>query len=394
VIEWKHGLLQVAFMRLNEHAQLRDEFEQFRKEQAEWLDDFSLFMAIKMLEDLRPWSLWPGALRDRGPEAILEVRRHQKAALAYYAFEQFIFFRQWGKLRTRMQELGIGLIGDLPIYVAMDSADVWCHRHLFELDQRGQPIRIAGVPPDMFAATGQRWGNPLYRWDMHQKEGYAWWLKRLRAVLGMVDVLRLDHFRGFGNYYAIQVNQPTAEHGTWELGPGAAFFDTVNARLGSLPLIAEELGGEGEPIVIKLRDQFHLPGMKVLQFGFDGDLTHKFLPHNYPENCVAYTGTHDNDTATGWYEKAPESERAFCREYLKSDGAHIAWDMLRTLWASRADLVVAPIQDFLALGSEARMNHPGTATGNWWWRLGEGTATGELASRIRELNQASNRNSN
>lgn len=391
VIEWKRGLAQVAFMRLKDLPAMHAEFDDFRRQQAEWLDDFALFMTLKAQEDQRPWTLWPAALRDRGPEAIAEAKRSHASTISYYAFQQFLFFRQWTKLRARMKDLGIGLIGDLPIYVAEDSADVWCARHLFELDQQGKPIRIAGVPPDMFSATGQRWGNPLYRWDVHKEQSFAWWLSRLRGVLGLVDVLRLDHFRGFANYYAIPADQPTAEHGAWELGPGEAFFNAVNSKFGGLPLIAEDLGGEGEPLVTSLRDKFKLPGMKLFQFAFDEDMEHKFLPRNYPENCVAYTGTHDNDTTTGWFATAPEVEREFCLRYIKSDGKHIAWDMLRALWASRADLTVAPMQDFLELGTEARMNYPGTPTGNWHWRVNGALLTDELAKKIAELNEQSRR---
>lgn len=391
VIEWKRGLFQVAFMRLKDLSQLHGEFERFRSEQEPWLEDFSLFMTIKALEDERPWTAWPPSLRDRGPEAILEVQRHQSATIGYFAFQQFLFFRQWVGLRTRMKELGIGLIGDLPIYVAEDSADVWCARHLFELDQQRKPIRISGVPPDMFSATGQRWGNPLYRWDIHKQQDFAWWLARLRAVLSMVDVLRLDHFRGFANYYAVPASEPTAAHGVWELGPGEGFFNTVNSKLGGLPLIAEDLGGEGEPLVINLRDKFGLPGMKLFQFAFDEDMNHKFLPHNYPENCVAYTGTHDNDTTTGWFANAAENERKFCLEYINSDAKHIAWDMVRNLWASRADMTVAPLQDFLELGSDARMNYPGTPTGNWTWRVTNNQLTEDLAARLADLNERAGR---
>lgn len=391
VIEWKRGLFQVAFMRLTDLPQLRNEFEQFRHNQHIWLDDFSLFMTIKAQENGRPWSLWPPALRDRGPEAILEAKRQHAATQAYYAFQQFLFFRQWEKLRDRMHELGIGLIGDLPIYVAPDSTDVWCQRELFEMDPNGQPIRVAGVPPDMFSDTGQLWGNPLYRWDVHKQQGYTWWLGRLRGVLGMLDALRLDHFRGFANYYAIPASESTAMHGVWELGPGEDFFATVNKKLGGLPLIAEDLGGESEPLVTTLRDKFGLPGMKLFQFAFDEDMNHKFLPHNYPQACVAYTGTHDNDTTEGWFATAPESERKFCLEYVKSDGTHIVWDMLRTLWASPADLVAAPLQDFLELGTEARMNYPGRPLGNWNWRADGEALTPQLAERIAKLNEGGKR---
>ncbi|HEX9595877.1 MAG TPA: 4-alpha-glucanotransferase, partial [Anaerolineales bacterium] len=385
VIEWKRGLFQVAFMRLSVLPELRKEFEQFRHQENAWLDDFALFMTIKSQEELRPWIEWPAALRDREPAAILEAVRHYSSTEGYFAFQQFLFFRQWEKLRKQMRASNISIIGDLPIYCAQDSADVWCRRELFEMDKQGRPMRVAGVPPDMFAETGQLWGNPLYRWDRHKADGYAWWQARMEAVLRLVDVVRLDHFRGFVNYYAIQAGELTAENGTWVEGPGVEFLETLKSRMGSLPLIAEDLGGEGHPPVVALRQRFNLPGMKILQFAFDEDLNHRFLPENYPENCVAYTGTHDNDTAVGWFQHAPETERQFCLDYLKSDGKHLAWDMLRTLWASRADLTVAPLQDFLELGSEARMNFPGRPLGNWGWRVESGALTGKLTERIAQL---------
>lgn len=383
---WKHGLLQIAWQRLELHPELQAQFGAFRADQAAWLEEYTLFMALKDQEQGRPWPLWPPALRQRQPEALAAARRSHAASLDFYAFEQFIFFRQWAALRQRARHQGVGIIGDLPIYVSADSADVWANPALFELDSRGQPARVAGVPPDMFSATGQRWGNPLYAWPAHKAQGYAWWLARLQAVLAQVDMLRLDHFRGFANYYAIPAEAPTAQHGVWELGPGADFFEALRARLGDLPLIAEDLGGEGEPLVTSLRDRFALPGMRVYQFAFDTDMDHPFLPHNHPVNCVAYTGTHDNDTVAGWFAKAPENERAFCLGYLHSDGRHIAWDMLHSLWGSRAILTIAPIQDFLELGSQARFNLPGTPQGNWEWRLDGNLLTPDLAARIAALN--------
>ncbi len=386
LIDWKRGLFQVAFMRLDGMAGLRKEFAAFREQHADWLDEFALFMTLKAQHDLRPWSQWEPELRDREPSALAKIKKDFASTQALFAFQQFLFYRQWSALRERMHDAGVQVIGDLPIYVAPDSSDIWAHREFFEVEADGKLTRVAGVPPDMFSATGQLWGNPLYRWDVHKREGFAWWQTRLKGVLGIVDVLRLDHFRGFANYYAIPGQDKTAEHGTWVLGPGDDFFATVNAELGGLPLIAEDLGGEGEPLVINLRDKYKLPGMKLFQFAFDEDMNHKFLPHNYPANCVAYTGTHDNDTTVGWFTAAPENERKFCLEYTSSDGKHIALDMLRKLWDSPADLVVAPLQDFLELGSEARMNRPGTALGNWDWRVDGGMLNDALAECIAEQN--------
>lgn len=391
VIEWKRGLFQAAFMRLKNNPELSKEFEAFRTAQAEWLEDFSLFMTLKAQNEQQAWRHWPTPWRDRQPAAIEAAKREYASTQAYYAFQQFLFFRQWDRLRAHMSAKNVAVIGDLPIYVAHDSADVWCRRELFELDEQGEPIRVAGVPPDMFTATGQLWGNPLYRWDLHKKQGFSWWLSRLGGVLRVVDALRLDHFRGFADYYTVMAGETTAINGTWELGPGAAFFDAVQRELGDLPLIAEDLGGDYVPHVIALRDQFHLPGMKVFQFGFDNGLDHAFLPHNYPPNCVGYPGTHDNETFMGWYESATEREQKFCVKYIKSNGSDIAWKMLHSLWASKATLVVAPLQDFLELGAEARMNYPGTALGNWGWRVRADLLTPELAERIAVLNREHDR---
>jgi 4-alpha-glucanotransferase len=391
VIEWKRGLFQVAFMRLKSLPELGREFEAFRAANASWLDDFSLFMTLKAQHEQQAWRHWPAPYRDREPAAIAKAKHDFASTQVYYAFQQFLFFRQWAQLRAHMAERGVAVIGDLTIYVAHDSADVWTRRELFELDEQGEPIRVAGVPPDMFTATGQLWGNPLYRWDLHKQQGFSWWLSRLRGVLGLVDALRLDHFRGFADYYTVPAGETTAINGAWELGPGAAFFEAVQRELGDLPLIAEDLGGDNAPQVIALRDQFHLPGMKVFQFGFDSGLDHAFLPHNYPVNCVGYPGTHDNETFMGWFTTAKEAEQKFCLEYIKSDGSDVAWRMLRSLWDSKATLVVAPLQDFLGLGAEARMNYPGTALGNWGWRVRGELLTPELAQRIAALNREHDR---
>ncbi|MBX3005920.1 MAG: 4-alpha-glucanotransferase [Anaerolineales bacterium] len=387
VTQWKRGLYQVAFARLHSLPALRAEFAAFCAAQAAWLDDYSMFMVLKSQHGQQAWPHWPAPLRARHPEALAAVRQAQASSLAYYAFQQFLLFRQWTQLRAHMAARGVGVIGDLPIYVAHDSADVWCRPDLFELDAHGAPQRVAGVPPDIFSTTGQLWGNPLYRWDLHKAEGYAWWLNRLRATLAQADVIRLDHFRGFATYYAIPASEDTAMHGTWELGPGEDFFHTVERELGHLPLIAEDLGGEAAPEVIALRDQFHLPGMKVFQFGFDLGMEHPFLPHNYPVNCVAYSGTHDNDTFLGWFEHAPAAQRALCERYIQVGPQGFVWSMLEMLWASQAALTVAPLQDFLELGSAARMNIPGTPLGNWHWRVDGGHLTPSLAQRIAALNQ-------
>ncbi|UYN90092.1 MAG: 4-alpha-glucanotransferase [Anaerolineales bacterium] len=391
VTQWKRGLYQVAFARLNSMPVLHHAFDEFCAQQSAWLDDYCLFMTLKSQYGQQAWPHWPAPLRGRQPDALAEARQTHAETLRYFAFQQFLLFRQWAGLRAYMTEHGVGIIGDLPIYVAHDSVDAWCRPELFELDERGAPLRVAGVPPDIFSTTGQLWGNPLYRWDLHKKQGYAWWLQRLRATLALSDVIRLDHFRGFATYYAIPASEDTAMNGTWEFGPGEDFFYTVERELGHLPLIAEDLGGEAAPEVIALRDQFNLPGMKVFQFGFDMGLEHTFLPHNYPVNCVAYSGTHDNDTFLGWFEHAPAAERTLCESYIKIGPQGFVWSMLEMLWGSQAALTVAPIQDFLELGSEARMNIPGTPLGNWHWRVDGAQLTDVLATRIADLNARNGR---
>jgi len=391
LIPWKLDLLQKAFSRhLSAPENLRAEFDRFRADNASWLDDYALFMSLKEANGGGAWSGWDEALRKRDPSTLEKAREDHAESILRYSFYQLLFFRQWGKLRAYANQRGIKIIGDIPIFIAYDSADAWAHPDLFYLGEDSLPTVVAGVPPDYFSATGQLWGNPLYRWNAHKESGYAWWLERFRSVLKFVDVVRLDHFRGFAGYYEIPFGQPTAEHGQWVTGPGKDFFTTVSRELGEskssiLPIIAEDLGVI-TPDVVKLRDQFHLPGMKILQFGFSGP-DNPFLPHNYVTNCVAYTGTHDNDTALGWFHSAPEAERKFALRYLHSDGTDFAWDLIRSVWSSVAAYAVAPLQDALSLGTEARMNYPSRLGGNWEWRMNEEDLKSELAGRLRELNE-------
>lgn len=387
---WKGALLQRAFQARSGHKKLLEDFEIFREAEADWLTEYTLFMAIKEEHGNGPWWHWPEELRLRQPEALRASRLSLFERIEEHAFQQFLFFRQWDALRQRMTELGISVIGDVPIYVARDSADLWANPHLFELDGDRNPTAVAGVPPDYFTENGQLWGNPLYDWGAHADEGYAWWFDRLRATLKMVDVARLDHFRGFYDYWAVPADVGTAAIGEWRAGPAADFFNAVHKKFGELPLIAEDLG-EINPKVFELRDQFNLPGMKILQFAFDDGMEDEFLPHNYPENCVAYSGTHDNDTTVGWYRSAPAAERDFCKEYLNTQGKHIAWDFIHALWSSRADLAAAPMQDFLELGAEARMNVPSTLGNNWDWRVGNEALTDDLAGRVAALNRENER---
>jgi 4-alpha-glucanotransferase len=391
VIPWKTRILDRAYEHFAAPAQpaLLAEYAVFRQAHAHWLDDFALFMALKETHDGLPWPRWEAPIRDRQPEALQEARREHAAAVERQAFRQFIFYRQWSTLRQHARSLGITIIGDAPIFVAHDSADVWANPDLFFLDPQGNPTVVAGVPPDYFSATGQLWGNPLYRWPVHKASGYAWWLARLQAVLSTVDIIRLDHFRGFAGYWEIPAGLPTAEKGRWVPGPGANFLQAVLDAFGALPLIAEDLG-EITPDVVELRDRFNLPGMKILQFAFSSDATDKFLPHNYTQNFVVYTGTHDNDTTLGWFRTVPGREVKNALRYLglSSRGAEgkFTQSMLRALWGSVAMFALAPLQDFLNLGAEARMNYPGRPSGNWSWRMPERALTPGLLHGLKDLN--------
>jgi len=387
VIVWKLSLLDRAFNRFQQgiSANLRAEYDAFCAAQADWLDDFALFMALKEVHGGASWVNWEAPLRDRKATALRQALQKHRLDVQRQIFRQFIFFRQWQALRSRAQALGIQIIGDIPIFVAHDSADVWVQRELFYLDAEGNPTVVAGVPPDYFSPTGQLWGNPLYRWDVHRASGYAWWLARIRSVLALVDIIRLDHFRGFAAYWEVPAGNPTAEIGRWVRGPGKDLFETVRAALGELPIIAEDLGVI-TPDVVELRDGLGLPGMKIFQFAFANDASDPFLPHNYPRHCVVYTGTHDNDTAWGWYQRVDEKEKDFFRRYVARDGRDVAWDMIRAVWSSVATFALAPMQDVLGLDNTARMNYPGNPSGNWSWRMSANALDDALCARLKEFN--------
>ena len=388
VIEWKLAILAKAHARFAAGAApgLRADYRAFCRRHAGWLEDFALFMALKESHGGATWTSWEPGLVGREPGALAAARERLAPAVDSQRFRQYLFFRQWGAVRERARGAGVRIIGDLPIFVAHDSADVWAHPELFQLDAQGAPAVMAGVPPDYFAKTGQLWGNPLYRWETLARDGYAWWVARLRATLEVVDIARLDHFRGFEACWEVPGGEATAAKGRWVKGPGAAFFESVQAALGTLPIIAEDLGLV-TPEVLALRDRFGLPGMRILQFAFEKDARHPFLPHNFPTNCVVYTGTHDNDTTRGWYAGAPEKERHFARSYLGCDGADFTWDLIRLGLGSVADTFVAPLQDVLDLGSEARMNLPGRAGGNWGWRFRREQLTDAVRERLRGLTE-------
>jgi 4-alpha-glucanotransferase len=386
-IQWKAKLLDRAFEHYEAAAQnhLQAEYEQFRQEQAYWVEDFALFMAIKEAHGGVSWDNWTEGLRLRQPAALQEFVQNESEKIQKHLFRQFLFFRQWMALKAYAALKDIQIIGDIPIFVAYDSADAWSHPELFFIAADSKPTLVAGVPPDYFSPTGQLWGNPLYKWEEHRKTGYAWWIERMKATLSLVDIVRLDHFRGFAGYWEIPFGMPTAEIGRWKKGPGQDLIHAINAALGELPIIAEDLGVI-TPDVVELRDQFNLPGMKVFQFSFGSTPLDPFLPHMYPENCVAYTGTHDNDTALGWYQSAPEKERDFARRYLARSGDDISWDMIRAVWSSVAIFSLAPMQDVLGLGNEARMNLPGRAAGNWNWRMHPDALSERFIERLKETN--------
>jgi 4-alpha-glucanotransferase len=363
---------------------LRPDFEVFRDREAVWLDDFALFMAIKEAHGGVSWYEWPEELILRKPAALQRARQELPDAMERQRFRQFLFAHQWRALKEYARERGIRLIGDVPIFVAGDSADVWTHPELFQLDERRRKVVVSGVPPDYFSKTGQLWGNPLYRWEAHQRNGYAWWTARLRAALAQVDLIRLDHFRGFEAYWEVPAGQPTAEKGRWVKGPGADFLRVLSEKLGRLPIIAEDLGVI-TPEVRQLRLQFDLPGMRILQFAFGGAPERRFLPHRHERNTVVYTGTHDNDTTHGWFQALTEKELRFFRGYAPSTDGDVSWDLIRLAWMSVGNYAITPLQDVLSLGSEARMNRPGAPSGNWRWRFRAEKLSEPLLDRLAEL---------
>lgn len=397
VYEWKRGVLESAYDGFHHvtSVDLRGKAETFYQENESWLDEYALYRAIKASQRQRPWYEWPEKLRLRDPAAVRAAAEKLFDAIQAEKFFQFLFFRQWHSVKERAGALGIKIIGDIPIFVALDSADVWSDQDKFKLDRNGSPKVVAGVPPDYFSKTGQLWGNPIYDWDAMKRDGFRWWIDRMRATLAMVDVVRVDHFRGFAASWEVPGGDETAENGRWVDVPGKQLFAALRTELGEMPVIAEDLGVI-TPDVEKLRDGFGFPGMRILQFAFGGDADNHDLPHNYERNCVAYTGTHDNDTTVGWWlSEAGEGstrntheidrEREYALEYLKSDGSEIQWDFIRGVWASVAHTVVAPVQDLLGIGTEGRMNLPASSAGNWQWRLVKDSITPEIADRLRRL---------
>lgn len=398
VIEFKPPLLRKAshnFSRAASGAD-RDQYRLFCEQNASWLPDYALFMAVKEAHGGAVWSRWGPDIAARQPAAMASWNEKLPAEIEAHKYGQFEFFRQWAALKQYARDRGVRIMGDISIYVAHDSADVWMHRELFHLDAGGNPSLVAGVPPDYFSATGQLWGNPLYCWELMAQSGYRWWVERLRAALAVLDTVRLDHFRGFEAYWEVPASETTAVNGRWVKGPGAALFEAAREALGELPIVAENLGLI-TPEVETLRKRLGFPGMSVLQFAFAGDHEGaEFRPHNYPRELVAYTGTHDNDTTVGWWTstgvgdstRSPEKvqrEREFARKYLDTDGREINWVFIRALLASVADTVLFPLQDVMGLGSEARMNLPARPGGNWRWRFTPAMLTDQMADRLKEL---------
>jgi len=381
----KRSLIQRAWQvfcaRADDNA--RDELARFISEQGHWLDDYTLFRAIKHEQQGRGWSDWPAPLRDRADEALDKIRESHADELAVVRFEQFLFHRQWHALKQYANNKGILIFGDMPIFVSHDSADVWAQRDCFDLDESGHPLVVAGVPPDYFSATGQRWGNPHYDWEWMEADGFRW-QQRLEGQLQLFDLVRIDHFRGFEAYWEIPAHEPTAINGRWVKAPGDALFATLQQRFDPLPVVAEDLGTITAE-VNALRKKYALPGMKILQFAFDGSPTNPYLPHNHRRNSVVYTGTHDNDTTLGWYNGLDANARRIVMEYLGQPAEPMPWPLVRAAYSSVARLAVVPFQDVLALGSEHRMNTPGTTSGNWQWRFSWDMVPSDLAERLRRM---------
>jgi len=386
VIQTKRPLLQQAAQRFREEAslELRQAFDNFCAHQVFWLNDYALFMALKEAFGGKSWHQWDEAIARRHPDALEHWRFELLDAIYFQKFLQFAFFQQWADLRTYANDAGIQIMGDIPIYVAHDSVDVWAFPDLFQLDEEtGEPALMAGVPPDYFSATGQLWGNPIYRWERLQETDFQWWIERFKAAFQLVDLVRIDHFRGFCAFWAVPQGEETAINGEWIEAPGEAFFKALEAQLGELPIIAEDLGII-TPDVAELRDQFQFPGMKILQFAFGGGTDNHFLPFNHDRNFIVYTGTHDNDTTLGWFHTLPDWERDVLLNYLGCTGDKgIHWDLIRLAMGSVANQAIFPVQDILGLGTEARMNFPSKPDGNWQWRYWDGALSQEVGDRLR-----------
>ena len=399
VLEVKQALLRKAFENFKHTTDtgLRADLLAFSQEAAAWLDDYALFRTLKEAHGGIAWHQWETALAYRETAALAAAREKLREQIEAQKFYQYLFFKQWAALKAYCHERRIRIVGDIPIFVAHDSADVWTRPEQFKLDAQGKPLFVAGVPPDYFSATGQLWGNPIYHWERMRADGFRWWIERVRAALHTFDILRIDHFRGFAAYWEIPGGDTTAEHGRWAEAPGRELFTTIKNTLGSLPIIAEDLGVI-TPDVEALRDDFGFPGMRILQFAFGKDGNNIDLPHNYIQNVVVYTGTHDNDTTLGWFHSRAGDgstrdaaqiarEREYCLKYLDTKGEEINWDFIRAVMGSVANMAIIPLQDVLGLGTKARMNLPASTSGNWSWRYKADMLTEDLAARLKELTE-------
>jgi len=379
VINYKYAVLRNAFKDFKKFN------DPFFKKNASWLDGYSLYMALKDHFGGKDWGQWDSDIKLREPGAVASYSKKLEAEVNFYKFLQYEFFKQWGKLKTYANSKGIKIIGDIPIFVSFDSSDAWANPDLFYFDSDLKPIKVAGVPPDYFSQTGQLWGNPLYNWKALKKTGYKWWVERIRTTRELFDIIRIDHFMGFESYWAIPYGSTTAVDGIWEKGPGKAVFEAINKSLGKVPFVAEDLGLI-TPAVKRLRNSLGFPGMKILQFAFESlNEEDDYLPHRYKPDCVVYTGTHDNDTTAGWYERSSEQVKEFTKKYLNSDGKDIVWDIIKAAWTSKAVMALVPLQDILSLNSDARMNTPSVASGNWQWRFTFEQLTPEIKSRLKDL---------
>ena len=393
VIGWKYPLLQKAannFFR-NAGQEQKSAYHAFLKENAGWLSDYSVFMALKEHFGQKPWYQWTSNLKMKNDSEVGKYFKILNEKIEFHKFIQFLFFKQWMAVKDYAHKNNIHIIGDIPLYIAHDSADAWTNTNIFQFDSEKNPIAVGGVPPDYFSETGQLWGNPLYRWDVLKQQGYKWWIDRIRANLVLYDIIRIDHFRGLAGYWSVPYGEKTAIKGEWIPGPGKEVFDAIKRGLGDIPIIAEDLGVMTDDVE-DLRDSYNLPGMKILQFAFDSDDANDYLPYNFTKNCVVYTGTHDNDTVTGWIKNAKDEDRKFMIEYLGTDGSDLCWDMIRLAWASVAYTAIVPLQDLLCLGTEARMNLPGTTGNNWMWRAKSDDFTDKLAEKLADLTTLYGRN--
>ena len=366
-------------------------YHQFLKTSSSWLPDYSIFMALKEHFGQKPWYKWDTPLKMKDDHAVMQYFGVLNGKIEFQKFMQFLFFRQWTAVKEYAHKNNILIIGDIPLYVALDSVDAWAHSDIFQFDKEKNPIAVGGVPPDYFSITGQLWGNPLFKWDILKQQGYKWWIDRIKANLILYDIIRIDHFRGFAGYWSVPYGEKTAINGKWIPGPGKELFECIKRELGEIPIIAEDLGVITVDVE-ELRDSFNLPGMKILQFAFDSSEANDYLPHNFPKNCVVYTGTHDNDTLMGWVKNANEEDRKYLLNYLSSSGDDLCWDLIRLAWASVAYTAIVPMQDILVLGSEARMNLPGTTVNNWMWRARTTDFSDELASKLAWLTELYGRN--